>query len=57
MTCNVGDTERMARILVGLLIIGLGFALSSWWGIIGVVPVFTGLLGWCPGWLVRGLAR
>tara|TARA_B110000238_G_scaffold103533_1_gene112712 strand:+ start:469 stop:645 length:177 start_codon:yes stop_codon:yes gene_type:complete len=51
MTCNVGDTERMARILVGLLIIGLGFIFSSWWGIIGIIPVFTGISAWCPGYL------
>lgn len=51
MICNVGDTERMARILVGLLIIGLGFALSSWWGIIGLIPVFTGVTAWCPAYL------
>ena len=51
MTCNVGDTERMARILVGLLIIGLGFIFSSWWGTIGIIPVFTGISAWCPGYL------
>jgi hypothetical protein len=51
MICNVGDTERMARILVGLLIIGLGFIFSSWWGIIGIRPVFTGITAWCPAYL------
>jgi len=51
MTCNVGDTERMARILVGLLIIGIGFALPSWWGLIGIVPLFTGISAWCPAYL------
>lgn len=51
MICNVGDTERMARILIGLLIIAIGFALPTWWGIIGIVPVFTGLTAWCPAYL------
>ena len=51
MVCNVGDTERMARILVGLLIIGIGLALPTWWGLIGIVPVFTGLTGWCPAYV------
>ncbi len=51
MTCNVGDTERMARILIGMLIIGIGLAVPTWWGIIGVIPVFTGLLGLCPAYL------
>lgn len=51
MTCNVGDTERMARILLGLLIIGIGLALPTWWGLIGIILVFTGLSGWCPAYL------
>lgn len=50
MAANVGDVERMLRILVGLLFIGLAFALGgAWWlGLLGVIPVLTGLLGWCP---------
>jgi len=53
MVTNVGDTERMLRILVGLLFIGLAFAHGGmWWlGLLGVIPVFTGLMGWCPGYL------
>jgi hypothetical protein len=56
MTCNVGDTERMARILVGLLIIAIGFALSSWWGLIGIIPVFTGVSAWCPAYLLFNIS-
>ncbi|MEM7304166.1 MAG: DUF2892 domain-containing protein [Pseudomonadota bacterium] len=56
MEYNVGDTERMIRILAGLIIIGLGFIFSSWWGIIGIVPVFTGILGWCPAYLPFGIS-
>ena len=56
MECNVGDTERMARILVGLLIVGLGLMYSSWWGIIGIIPVFTGVIGWCPAYLPFGIS-
>ena len=51
MACNVGDMERLARILVGLAIIGAGLAIPTWWGIIGVIPVITGTLGWCPLYL------
>lgn len=59
MVTNVGDTERMLRILIGLLFIGLAFALApgedgikGWWfGLLGVIPVFTGVLGWCPVYL------
>lgn len=56
MEDNVGDTERMARILVGLFIVGLGLMFSSWWGIIGLIPVFTGIMGWCPAYLPFGIS-
>ena len=58
MVMNVGDTERMFRILIGLLLIGLAFGLGgAWWfGLIGIVPVITGVLGWCPGYLPFGIS-
>ncbi len=50
MTINMGDTERMFRILIGLLFIGLAFALGGgwWFGLLGAIPVLTGLVGSCP---------
>ena len=59
MTSNVGETDRMLRILVGLLFIGLAFAFGgAWWilGIIGIIPVFTGVSGWCPAYLPFGIS-
>ena len=49
--CNVGDMERMVRILAGLAIIGWGLATSSWWGLIGLIPLVTGTIGFCPAYL------
>ncbi len=58
MTVNVGDTDRMFRILIGLLFIGLALALGgAWWfGMLGIILVFTGLTGWCPGYLPFGVS-
>ena len=58
MEINVGDTERMARILVGLLLIGLALAFGGiWWlGLIGIVPVVTGITGWCPAYVPFGIS-
>ena len=58
MVENVGDTERMFRILIGLLLIGLAFAFGGWWwlGLIGIVPVITGLTGRCPGYVPFGIS-
>ena len=58
MVTNVGDTDRMFRILLGLLFIGLAFALGgAWWfGLLGIIPVFTGITGWCPSYLSFGIS-
>lgn len=50
MQCNVGKTDRALRIIVGLAIIGAGVALQSPWGAVGAVPLFTGLVRWCPAY-------
>lgn len=56
MKCNVGKTDRVLRIAVGLAIIVAGAALQSWWGAIGVVPLFTGLVRWCPAYVPMGIS-
>jgi hypothetical protein len=58
MTSNVGDIDRMARILVGFLLIGLALAFGgAWWfGMIGIVPVLTGITGSCPAYLPFGIS-
>lgn len=48
MKCNVGKTEKWIRIAAGIVIIGLGIYYGSWWGIIGIVPIITGLIRYCP---------
>ncbi len=56
-TANVGGLDRIARIVVGLALIAL--ALSGQiglWGWIGVVPLATGLVRWCPAYLPLGLS-
>lgn len=50
MQMNVGGADRVVRVVVGLVIIGAGFYYKSWWGAIGVIPLITGLLGWCPAY-------
>lgn len=49
MKCNVGTGDRWFRILGGLLvIIVLGWFFKSWWALIGVVLVLTGIFRFCP---------
>ena len=56
MTRNVGGIDRALRIIVGLALIGLTLAgLIGWWGWIGLVPLGTALLGYCPLYPMLGL--
>ena len=56
MTKNVGGIDRGIRIAVGLaLIAAAATATIGVWGYyVGVVPLFTGLVGWCPPYALLG---
>ncbi|MDF2447294.1 MAG: hypothetical protein K0S46_2530 [Moraxellaceae bacterium] len=57
MERNVGDVERVVRVVAGLAILSLVFVgPKSLWGLLGVVPVFTGLSGWCPPYQLLGIS-
>jgi hypothetical protein len=56
MTTNVGGFDRIFRLLAGLAIIGVGIYYRSWWGLIGLVPVLTALVRFCPAYLPFGLS-
>lgn len=51
MKLNVGKTDRMIRIIAGLVIIVLGIIYQSWWGLIGIGTILTGIIRWCPAYL------
>lgn len=55
MKKNVGGTDKILRIVAGLLIIALGINFESWWGLIGIIPLFIALIGWCPAYLPFGI--
>jgi len=48
MDKNVGNTDRLIRIVAGLAIIGAGVVFQSWLGAIGLIPLFTATIRWCP---------
>lgn len=58
MEHNVGGIDRTVRILAGLALLSLVVLLEGnarWWGLVGLVPLATGLLGWCPAYLPFGI--
>lgn len=56
MKTNVGGIDRILRITLGLaLILAAATNTVGWWGWLGVVPLLTGLVGWCPPYALLGL--
>lgn len=56
MSKNVGTVDRALRIVVGLALVGLAATgVIGWWGWIGVVPLGTALVGWCPAYALLGM--
>lgn len=51
MKCNVGKTDRVIRVIVGAAMIAAGLYYQSWIGAIGLIPLLTAALGWCPLYL------
>ena len=56
MKHNAGSLDRILRIVVGLVLIGLAATGTvGVWGWIGVVPLATGLFGFCPAYTLLGI--
>ncbi len=55
MKKNIGNSDRIFRIALGLAIIIIGLAAKSWWGIIAIIPIITASLGHCPAYLPFGI--
>lgn len=56
MSCNVGGLDRVLRIVAGLVILALGvLGPLGWWGLVGLVPLSTGLVRFCPVYPLLGI--
>ena len=59
MKANVGSADKTIRIVLGLVLLSLLFILDGnarWWGLIGLVPLVTGMAGICPAYLTFGIS-
>ena len=55
---NVGNTDRIIRIIAGILILSSVVLIDGnarWFGLIGIVPLATGLMRWCPAYRLLGM--
>lgn len=57
MNKNVGGFDRLLRVVVGVLLVALAATGTvGAWGYVGIVPILTGALGWCPAYLPFGFS-
>jgi Protein of unknown function (DUF2892) len=56
MKTNEGATDRALRVIGGGVLVGLAATGTiGMWGLIGLVPLATGLVGWCPAYSLLGI--
>ena len=56
MKRNVGGIDKILRITLGLGLVGATYmGLLPVWGYVGVIPLATGLMGWCPFYPLVGV--
>jgi len=56
LKCNIGKTDKILRFILGLVIIGIGVYFKSWWGLIGLIPILTAVIGWTPLYVPFGIS-
>jgi hypothetical protein len=56
MKKNVGSGDKVFRVILGIVVILLGIIFHTWWGLIGIIPLFTGLVNFCPLYALLGLS-
>ena len=58
MKANVGGIDKIVRLAAGLGLVAFALLSDSparWWGVVGLVPLATGLFGFCPVYTLLGL--
>ncbi len=48
MKQNVGSTDKIIRIILGIVIAAWGIYYKNWWGLVALVPFLTALISFCP---------
>lgn len=57
MNSNVGGIDRVVRVVAGVMLIALTLmGTIGVWGWVGIVPIVTGALGFCPLYTVLGFS-
>ncbi|WP_430933140.1 YgaP family membrane protein [Saccharicrinis sp. 156] len=52
----MGAADKTIRIILGIIIIVGGFYYKSWWGLVGLIPLLTAFISWCPLYAPFGIS-
>lgn len=56
MKKNIGSTDKWIRIIAAIAIGVAGIYFKSWWGLLGLIPLATAFISWCPLYMPFGLS-
>ena len=57
MKKNIGSLDKIIRIIIGIALISLVFiGPKTYWGLVGLIPLVTALIGFCPLYPIIGLS-
>ncbi len=56
MNKNVGSIDKVIRIILGIIIAGIGIYYQSWWGLVAIVPFATAFINFCPIYPIFGIS-
>ena len=55
MKKNVGNTDKIVRLLLAAAIASVGIYYKSWWALLAIVPLATGVISFCPLYKILGI--
>ncbi len=56
MKCNLSTTDRSLRVGLALVFFGAGAYYRSWWGLLGLAPLYNAVTGWCHLYSALGMS-
>jgi hypothetical protein len=56
MQKNIGSTDKIIRIVAGIAILAIGLYYSSWWALLGLIPLVTAGISFCPAYALLGIS-
>jgi len=56
MECNIGETDKKARIALGIILAAIGLATNTWWvTVLALAPLATVVISFCPVYALIGI--